>query len=163
MEKNHAIITNDIRRLLNLQWLAAALSIASALVAEYGFHLIPCELCLYQRIPFYAILAAVPVGYGLKKYRLTAIIAAICFLITACIAAFHTGVEYGWWQGLSTCGNKLNEANSIEELRAMLQNAPRARCDEAPFHFLGLSMAGWNVLWSFMLAMFSCYWLRKKA
>ncbi|PIR34413.1 MAG: hypothetical protein COV36_00890 [Alphaproteobacteria bacterium CG11_big_fil_rev_8_21_14_0_20_44_7] len=51
----------------------------------------------------------------------------------------------------------------MEDLRAQILEAPIVRCDEPTWFFLGLSMAGWNVLYSgglFLLALASL-WKRK--
>jgi disulfide bond formation protein DsbB len=49
----------------------------------------------------------------------------------------------------------------LEELRAQLMTAPVVRCDEAAFRFLGLSMAGWNVIWAGLLAVFTAIAARR--
>ncbi len=140
--------------------LLAALSLGSAYTAEYGFGLKPCELCLYQRVPF-----AIVIGLGLiatiwrehhcLRVWLTALI-ALSFEVGAGLAVFHAGVEYGWWDGFASCSGGL-VTESIEALKAHIMGAAVVRCDEAAFRFLGLSMAGWNVLWSGALALLAAH------
>jgi disulfide bond formation protein DsbB len=81
-------------------------------------------------------------------------LAGLIFLIGGGIAVFHVGVEQHWWQGTAECGGA-SIARTLEELRAQLIGRPVVRCDQAQFHFLGLSMAGWNALISAAYAAFS--------
>lgn len=76
------------------------------------------------------------------------------FLVNAGIAFFHTGVEQHWWAGLETCSGGGSEPQTLEELRQQLFTAPAARCDTPAFVFMGLSMAGWNVLYCLGLSAF---------
>jgi disulfide bond formation protein DsbB len=126
----------------------AFVALGSALISQYGFDLHPCVLCIYQRVPYYAIvfLAAVALCLRNKNVLKPFLYAcALAYLVDAGIAGFHTGVEYKWWEGTDQCGGAL--ANSIEAMRAAIMNAPTARCDEAQFTFI-LTMAGWNFFYA---------------
>jgi disulfide bond formation protein DsbB len=50
----------------------------------------------------------------------------------------------------------------LDDLRAEIMAAPVVRCDEASWLFLGLSMAGWNVLYSGGLGALGLWLARKK-
>jgi disulfide bond formation protein DsbB len=154
------------------------LASGSMLAIAWGFQLIgglqPCILCLYQRWPYWivlaiaalAILAARQIGpRGLAGF---AILCALVFLAGAAVAGFHVGVEQGWWQGLAACGGAVNDANlSIDELREKLFATPIVRCDEVAWSLFGISMAGWNFLASLVFAAAStgaaCMFWRKTA
>lgn len=82
-------------------------------------------------------------------------LAGLVFLAGAGIAAFHVGVEQHWWQGLASCGGNLPQARTVEELRAALLAQPVVRCDEVAWSLFGISMAGWNFLFSLGLAALS--------
>src|SRR5689334_10219015 len=83
-------------------------ALAAAYIAQYGFGLKPCILCLYQRTPY-----AVAIALGLlallipRLAHALLILAALTFLAGAGIAGFHAGVEYGWWKGLPSCGGDI--------------------------------------------------------
>ena len=55
---------------------------------------------------------------------------------------FHAGVEYGWWEGLTTC--TASGGLSFDEL----VNVPLVRCDEVQWSLAGISMAGFNAIFS---------------
>ena len=48
----------------------------------------------------------------------------------------------------------LNQATTIEDLRAQLLAAPIVRCDEIPWSLFGVSIAGWNAVASLALTVF---------
>jgi disulfide bond formation protein DsbB len=136
--------------------LASGSILGAALASQYWGGLAPCELCLWQR---WAYVATIGLGLAalLARGRLRAGLvglAALAFLAGAGIAVFHVGVEQRWWAGLPGCSAGTG-AQTLEQLRQQIMNAPVARCDEVAFAFLGLSMAGWNVVASLALAGFS--------
>ena len=137
--------------------LASAAILASALGSQYFGGLHPCELCIWQRWPYVATtvlaLAAFVLPRGARRVALA--LAGLVFLAGAGIAAFHVGVEQGWWQGLAACGGNLPEARTVEEMRAALMRQPVVRCDEVAWSLFGISMAGWNFLLSIGLAALS--------
>lgn len=143
--------------------LAAAGTLVLVLISQYGFGLPPCEMCHWQRWPY---IAAIFFGLGamlLPRWRVPLLaLAALSFLVTGGIGVFHAGVEWKWWQGLTSCGTT-STATTLEDLRAQLMAAPVVRCDEAAIRVLGLSMAGWNALWAAALTIFATLAARRAA
>lgn len=125
----------------------AGVALGTALVAQYVFGLAPCPLCVWQRWPYLAalVLGAVSAVLGWRNGWI-ALLAALCFAATAGIGVFHVGVEEGLWRGLETCTGPATP-DSIDALRAQVLGEQPARCDQVPFTFLGLSFAGWNVVY----------------
>lgn len=136
------------------------LSLAGAYTAEYGFDLKPCVLCLYQRIPYAVVVVLGLLMLAFRKNQtvswLLLALSSGVFAVGAALAFFHVGVEQHWWQGLEGCSGS-GIANTIEDLRAQIMGAPVVRCDQPAFRFLGITMAGYNVLWSGALAVVSGY------
>lgn len=133
----------------------AVFTLGLVFVSQYGFGLAPCELCLWQRWPYGAAILFGLAALALPRWRAALLVlAALSFMVTGGIGVFHAGVEWKWWQGLTSCGGGPT-ATTLEDLRAQLMAAPVVRCDEAAIRLLGLSMAGWNVLWSAVLAAFA--------
>ncbi|WP_298724016.1 disulfide bond formation protein B [uncultured Ferrovibrio sp.] len=140
---------------------ASVASLAFAFIAQYGFGLAPCELCIWQRWPYTASILLGLAALLMPRWRgPLLVLAALSFATGASIAIFHVGVEEKWWQGLASCGGAPTP-KTLEELRAQLMTAPVVRCDEAAFRFLGLSMAGWNVIWAGLLAVFTAIAARR--
>ena len=76
------------------------------------------------------------------------------FLLDAGFAAYHAGVEMHWWQGPTTCTGSIG-AVSLDDLSAALGKPGHPLCDEPAFLFLGISMAGYNVVVALLLTLFS--------
>lgn len=132
----------------------AAVLIATALVIQYGFGYPPCELCQWQRYPYYALVALTPVlllareGRGASARLCDAFLlaAAIAFLASGAIGVYHTGVEHHWWAGPSQCTGALVLPDDPEAALKALMAKPVVRCDQPGLRILGLSMAAWNAL-----------------
>ena len=134
--------------------LAAGGSLALMLGA-WGFQYIgempPCKLCYWQRYPHYAAMGLGVVALVLGG-ALLALLGALAALTTAGIAAYHTGVERGWWEGPSSCTASGASDLSTDDLFDQIMAAPLIRCDQIPWEMFGLSMASWNMLASLALS-----------
>ena len=158
-----AEITANPRLVFALLLGASAAALAAAFASQYIGGLEPCVLCLYQRVPYGAVIALSGLGLGLSGLAtppkgVIVSLAGLCaaaLLVNAGIATFHVGVEQQWWQGTEACGAVGTMARTIEELRAQIFAAPVVRCDVVPWSLFGISMAGYNVLASLGLAVAS--------
>jgi disulfide bond formation protein DsbB len=136
--------------------LAASVAvIVGALLFQYVGGLQPCELCLFQRWPYFAVIAlcflAVLVG-NRRASRAASALAAIIFLAGAVLAFYHVGVEQRWFAGPASCTAPALTAASVADLRAQLLGTPPVRCDEVQWSLFGISLAGWNLVMSLALA-----------
>ena len=147
-----------------------ALSAATILGAWY-FQLVlklpPCPLCLEQRIPYYiviplALLIAIAASGRAPRMLIVigflAIIAAMLF--SAGLGAYHSGVEWRFWPGPTDCSGPMDDFTKRGALLDQLQSIRVVRCDEAAWRFLGVSLAGYNVLISLVLAAIAAFGLR---
>ncbi len=148
--------------------IVSAAALLAAYTAQYGFGLKPCQLCLYQRVPYFLniVLGGAAFFSTFRYPRLVTLflyLAAAAFLAGAVVAFFHAGVEYKWWPGLPSCsGQILPENASLEDLRNILTQQPIVRCDEAAWTLFGVSMAGYNYLLSFALGVALLHFMRKE-
>jgi len=124
--------------------LPAAL-LGGAYISEYVFGLFPCEMCWWQRWPHFAALGFAALAFAAPAPRLWVAFAALAIMVSGLIGGFHAGVEYGWWDGITGCA-VIDPDRDIFDPAAV----PLVRCDEAPFSFLGISLAGYNFLFSFV-------------
>lgn len=131
-------------RLLALVVPAALLG--GAYVSQYGFGLFPCELCWWQRYPHFAALAFGILAFVRPPGTAFVALAAIALIVSGLIGAFHAGVEYGWWEGVTAC-TAIPAVGGGDPMDAIL-NAPLVRCDVAPWSLFGISLAGGNFLFS---------------
>ncbi|OYW47302.1 MAG: disulfide bond formation protein B [Sphingomonadales bacterium 32-68-7] len=122
-----------------------ALLLGGAYLSQYGFGLYPCEMCWWQRYPHFAALALALLACLAPPRKLWLALAALAILASGAIGAFHAGVEYGWWEGLTACSSPVESGGGVSALEAIM-DAPVVRCDVAPWTLLGVSLAGFNAL-----------------
>jgi disulfide bond formation protein DsbB len=138
--------------------LGAAATIGGALVFEHVLGYVPCKLCLMQRNPYYI---AIPLGLVAALLpphwaRIGLWLLALVFVVSAGFGAYHSGVEWGFFAGPSDCGGGSGAgAGNVGDFLNQLQSTRVVNCTEAAWRFLGLSLAGWNVLISVGLVAFA--------
>lgn len=137
---------------------AAAGLLVAVFAMEHIGGLAPCDLCVLQRWPHGAVvllggLALVPsISEGGRRLLLG--LCALAFVITAGIGVYHVGVEQGIFTGPTACSGGIS-GDTVEELQRKLMAAPIVRCDEVAWSLFGISLAGYNVIASVALAVFS--------
>lgn len=130
--------------------LAATLALGSALVAQFGFGLKPCILCLYARIPYAAamVLCVVALLRPAGDHKLFLTLIMIAFFAAFAIAFFHVGVEQHWWELSGGCPvEKLNAKTSADALAELLAT-PLAPCDKVAWKLFDISIVIWNAVFS---------------
>jgi disulfide bond formation protein DsbB len=145
---------------------AAFSALFFAYISQYYFNFQPCNLCLHERKPFFLIIAIcllILVFFNNKKAKKFAILlSALLLLINASIAIYHVGVEQKIFKLSEGCASTIpTDVDSIETLKALLAQAPSARCDEPEFFFIGLSMAAWNVIYCLALFIATLFFYRR--
>ena len=120
--------------------------LGGALLSEYVGKLYPCEMCWWQRYPhgvaILLALGAVLSPLSAPRTRVLTVLAALAIAVSGAIGLFHAGVEYKWWEGLTTC--TAGGAMSLEDIMAV----PLIRCDQVQWSLAGISLAGFNALFS---------------
>jgi disulfide bond formation protein DsbB len=139
--------------------LIAAATIAGAWFFQLVLEILPCPLCLEQRYAYYL---AIPLGAvtalaakgGAPRPLLLAGLAllALATLANAGLGVYHSGVEWGFWKGPTDCSGPVVNLGSAADLLSKLDTVKVVRCDEVQWRFLGLSLAGYNVLISLLMA-----------
>jgi disulfide bond formation protein DsbB len=135
-------------------WLAFALglvAILGALGSQFIGGLVPCELCLEQRMAYYwglPVLAVTLLRWNrlpLAVWYIAIAIGAAIFVWGAYMGGYHAGVEWGWWPGPTACTGTGSGDLDFSQLNDI--NASRVvPCDRVQFRFIGISLAGYNAL-----------------
>src|SRR5262245_49733286 len=136
-----------------------AATILGAYFFQYVIGLKPCPLCLEQRIAYYfaiplaaLVLLGCSVGSSPKVLIAALAVIAAMMLWNAGLGAYHAGVEWKFWEGPRDCTGDITSFGNAGDLLRQIQATSVVRCDEIPWSFLGLSLAGYNALISFALA-----------
>jgi len=147
--------------------LTAALAItaiaAATLMGAWFFQLVldirPCPLCLEQRYAYYlavplGALVAIAAVKGAPRALIYAGLAALALaaLANAGLGAYHAGIEWGFWPGPTECTGPVLDLGKAGSLFDNLDKVKVIRCDEVQWRFLGVSLAGYNVLISLLMA-----------
>lgn len=151
-----AMPANPLTRLSLIAAGASGTLLLAALAFEHIGGYRPCELCHWQRYAhvLVVVLGLVAALAGTRPTMQPALVGLLAAALVgaAGVALYHVGVEWKWWDGPAACSGAMPAGLSLEELRKRLMGTPVVRCDEIAWSFLGLSMAGWNVLLSAGLA-----------
>jgi disulfide bond formation protein DsbB len=100
-------------------------------------------MCWWQRYPHFAALGLAIVSFVAVPPRVWTALAGLAILTSGLIGGFHAGVEYGWWEGMTGCASGVGGLDVMNPA-----TAPLVRCDVAPWTLAGISLAGWNFLFS---------------
>lgn len=138
--------------LIKLAIFGSAALLGGAFAFQYLGGLAPCKLCIWQRWPHGVAIVIGVVALAFPG-RLLPFLGMTAALTSAGIGVYHTGVEQLWWQGPTTCSAGDITGLSVEELMDQILAAPVVRCDEIAWQMWGLSMASWNAVLSFALAL----------
>lgn len=135
---------------------ASAVVLGMALSSQYWGGLAPCELCILQRWPWaVAITISIVVLFVGHRRSLpwVALALGLVFVVSTGFAFYHLGVEQHWFAGPSACTPGAAGPTTLEEMRRQILAAQVVRCDEVQWSLYGVSLAGWNLLASFLMAL----------
>jgi disulfide bond formation protein DsbB len=136
-----------------------ALTICGFFFFQYVLGYPPCPLCLDQRMSYYVCVPLAGLlwfgaGHGASRKVIVAglIVVVGIMLWNTGLSAYHAGVEWKFWRGPTDCSGPIKGFGSAANLLNSLHDIKIVRCDEAAWRFLGLSLAGYDVLVSLALA-----------
>lgn len=143
-------------------WPVLALLVSLAMLgAAHAFErfggLEPCLLCLRQREVYWAAMALAAFSLALARaggrWPLLGLV-PLCaaFAYGTWLAGFHAGVEWGWWPGPAACSGAGGDVDVRAVLEALGRSQSAPSCDKAAWRLAGISMAGYNAMISFGLA-----------
>jgi disulfide bond formation protein DsbB len=156
---------NPVRIPLILILAAASAVLGAAWLFQLVGGLVPCELCLYERWPYYAALVlalialAFPAG-SVPRAALTLL--GLLFLASAALGFYHAGVEQHWFAGPSSCTSSGSAAETLEQFKARLMGQKTVMCDEIQWSVFGLSLAALNAIASLLIAVFAFWSMGKR-
>jgi disulfide bond formation protein DsbB len=130
-----------------LALLVPAVALAVAFGSQYLGHLVPCEMCWWQRYAHMAALALALLAFVVRG-RPMVLLAALAIATSGAIGFYHAGVELHYFPGLTECTSTAAAGLSTDDYLKAILNSPMVRCNDIQWSFLGISMAGWNAILS---------------
>jgi disulfide bond formation protein DsbB len=132
--------------------LACAAAVGYAFYAQYGLDLVPCHLCIFQRVTLAALAVAFvvaalfsrPGGRGV----FCAVLIAIAGLATIATAGRHVWIQMQPEGSVPACGADLEFMMDVFPLTDVILKVFKAggECAKVDWSFLGLSMPAWVLL-----------------
>ena len=133
-------------------FLISFIALVIAYFIEYILGHQPCNLCLYERIPYFLAILIVLINYKYNKLeKYLVILLAIIFLIATILSLYHLGIEQGFIQESLLCDLEKG-ANILdkEEILKQLQQK-NISCKDVTFQIFGLSLTSYNIIVSLLL------------
>ena len=141
-----------IKTYLQITFLIGLISILSAYFIEYILGHQPCNLCVYERIPYFLAILIVLINYKynkLEKYLILSL--AIIFLIATILSLYHLGIEQGFIQESLLCDLEKG-ANIVDKDEILKQLRQKSiSCKDVTFKIFGLSLTNYNIIISLLL------------
>ena len=133
-------------------FLISFIALISAYFIEYILGHQPCNLCVYERIPYFLAILIVLINYKynkLEKYLILSL--AIIFLIATILSLYHLGIEQGFIQESLLCDLEKG-ANIVDKDEILKQLQQKSiSCKDVTFKIFGLSLTSYNIVISLLL------------
>lgn len=125
----------------------------SAYFIQYVLNVPPCQLCYYQRYPYYFATIVIILAI-FKKINLKQVFILLLFtsFVSASLSFYHIGIEQSFFDELSSCTSD-TKSNNTENLLKELQKQPVISCKNISFQIFGLSLATINFILSIILVL----------
>jgi disulfide bond formation protein DsbB len=135
--------------------------LAFALYLQYVEHQEPCPLCILQRVAFFSMMAVFVIAaiHGPRR-RGAFIYSIVAFVFAgsgAAVAARQVWLQHLPANQVPACGPGLQYMLERFPLYETLSKvlAGSGECAEVGWKFLGLSIAGWSLVWFVLLGVFA--------
>ena len=140
------------KNLIKITFLVSVFALVFAYFVEYVLGYQPCNLCVYERIPYFLAILIVLINYKynkLEKYLILSL--AIIFLIATILSLYHLGIEQGFIQESLICDLEKG-ANIVDKDEIIKQLQQKSiSCKDVTFKIFGLSLTNYNIIISLLI------------
>ncbi len=133
-------------------FLISFIALMSAYFIEYVLGYQPCNLCLYERIPYFLAILILLANFKYKKLEKYFILFLIIIFFTATLLSlYHLGIEQGLIEESLLCNlEKDKNITDKDEILKQLQQK-NISCKDVAFKIFGLSLTSFNIIISLIL------------
>ena len=154
--KNYSVI---------LLFIASLIALSVAYIAQYLFGMLPCKLCLYERIPYFIVIVLFFV-HLVKPYKMIFFAMCLCYIIDVVMSGYHVALEHNWITDVIGCTDSVNSM-TFDDLKSSLLNTITVSCGHPNLVFMKLSMAECNFIYCILclilgIHLFIKQYIRKK-
>ena len=138
---------------LNIILIFSIFALITAYFIQYILGHEPCNLCLVERIPYFAAAILISLIFILKKHeKLFSLMVGLFFIFGAIISFYHFGIEQGFFNESLVCDLGNNANLSKEQLLKQLKSSSIISCKNVTFRVLGFSLATINTIISLIIS-----------
>jgi len=152
-----------------LGFVVCAALLGFALYTEYAWGLVPCPLCIFQRIGFTAtgivfLVAGLHAPRAAWGQRLYAALALLATGIGVGIAGRHVWLQHLPPDEVPSCGPGLDYMRELLPMTSVIRKVltGSGECARVDWRLMGLSMAEWGLLWFMVLACWALWLLLRR-
>ena len=128
-------------------------ALVSAYFIQYVLGHQPCNLCLFEWVPYLSSIIIILSCFYFKKFeKISLILLSLIFFFATILSFYHFGIEQGFIKESLVCNLSVGD-NFIntEELLKSLKEKPIS-CKNVTFRLFGLSLATINVFISLIVS-----------
>ncbi|MGN7619048.1 MAG: disulfide bond formation protein B [Ehrlichia sp.] len=137
MIKNYSVI---------LLFIASFVALFVAYVAQYLFMMLPCKLCVYERIPYFIVMGLFFI-YLFKPHNVIFFSMCLCYILNILISGYHVALEHSWVADVIGCADSVESITFDGLKNALLNTNFVVSCGNPNVVFMGLSMAECNLIY----------------
>jgi len=147
------MVRDKKKLLIKIVFLVSILALASAFFIEYILGHQPCNLCIFERIPYLLAIIIILLNFKFNQFeKFFILLLVIVFLFGAILSLYHLGIEQGFIQESLVCDLKSgSNLLSKEEILKQLQEK-NVSCKDVTFKIFGLSLTSYNILISLLIS-----------
>ena len=138
----------DIKKIFYGIFFFSIISTLFAFYLQYVLGHAPCKLCIYQRVPYYLIIAIGLINLLFNKYlKFSLFLISILLLSELLISGYHTLSTLGFVEYTGCESATLpTDINQLKE--ALLNDSLVVTCSNANLKFFGIPLSFYNTLFS---------------
>jgi len=139
--------------ILNALLIFSVFALITAYFIQYFLGHEPCNLCLIERVPYFAAVILTSLIFFLNKHeKLISLVVGLFFVFGAVVSFYHFGIEQGFFNESLVCDLDVNKtAVSTKDLLKQLEKEV-VSCKDVTFRLLGLSLATFNTIISTIIS-----------
>jgi disulfide bond formation protein DsbB len=139
--------------ILNIILIFSVFALIAAYFIQYILGHEPCNLCLIERIPYFAAIIFISLIFIFSKFeKFFSLIIGLFFIFGSIVSFYHFGIERGFFSESFVCG--LSDNNTTISTQDLLKQLEKntISCKDVTFKILGISLATFNTIFSFILS-----------
>ena len=133
--------------ILNFILIFSIFALLAAYFIQYILGHIPCNLCLWERIPYILAIFIITLSHLFKKYeKFYLILLILIFLFSSLLSFYHFGIENGFFKESLMCNLDSQITNLTTEALLNELKEKTVSCADVSFKIAGLSLATINTM-----------------